>query len=119
MKTKKVLLIEDEGDMCLLMNIMLSGKGINLEHVKSIAAAEAFLTEEQPSAIVLDNRLPDGFGVDFISIIKKKYPTVKIGMVSGFSSTVKDVALESGADFFLEKPFTKDQLFASVKSLLN
>ncbi|MGN6616791.1 MAG: response regulator [Ilyomonas sp.] len=118
-KAKKVLIIEDEGDMCLLMNIMLNGKEMNLEHVKSISAAQAFLQQEQPSVVILDNKLPDGFGVDFITYIRKNYPAVKIGMVSGFSASVKDVAIENGADFFLEKPFTKEQLYTSVQSLLN
>lgn len=118
-ETKKVLIIEDEGDMCLLMNIMLTGKDMDLDHVKSLSAAEAFLQQEQPSVVILDNKLPDGFGVDFISVIKKNYPHIKIGMVSGFSTSVKDVALENGADFFLEKPFTKEQLYTSIQSLLN
>lgn len=118
-KTKKVLIIEDEGDMCLLMNIMLTGKDMDLDHVKSLSAAEAFLKEERPSIVILDNKLPDGFGVDFIQFIKKNYPEIKIGMVSGFSTSVRDVALENGADFFLEKPFTKEQLYSSVQSLLN
>lgn len=118
-KAKKVLIIEDEGDMCLLMNIMLNGKEMDIEHVKSISAAQNFLQQEQPSIIILDNKLPDGFGVDFITYIRKNYPSVKIGMVSGFSASVKDVAMENGADFFLEKPFTKEQLYTSVQSLLN
>lgn len=118
-KAKKILIIEDEGDMCLLMNIMLNGKEMDIEHVKNLSSAETFLKEEQPSVVILDNKLPDGFGVDFISFIKKNYPSVKIGMVSGFSSSVKDVAMENGADFFLEKPFTKEQLYTSVQSLLN
>lgn len=118
-KSKKVLIIEDEGDMCLLMNIMLNDDETELEHVKSLEAAQNFLQEQQPTAVILDNKLPDGFGVDFINYIKKNYPSIKIGMVSGFTNSVKDVALESGADFFLEKPFTKEQLYKSVKTLLN
>ena len=40
-------------------------------------------------------------------------------MISGFDGSAKDVALENGADIFLEKPFTKDQLFQSIKGLVN
>lgn len=118
-KTKKVLIIEDEGDMCLLLNILLNGKEMELDHVKNLAAAEEYLQQQQPSVILLDNKLPDGFGVDFISFIKKNYPSLKIIMISGFDGSAKDVALENGADLFLEKPFTKDQLYQSIKSLLN
>jgi DNA-binding NtrC family response regulator len=118
-KLKKVLIIEDEGDMCLLLNILLNGKEMELEHVKSLAAAEEYLQKEQPNVILLDNKLPDGFGIDFISYIKKNYPSAKIIMISGYDASAMDVALDNGADLFLEKPFSKDQLYQAVSSLLH
>ena len=119
-KVKKVLIIEDEGDVCLLLNIMLKGKNIDLEHVNSLAKATEYLEKETPSLIMLDNKLPDGLGMDFIQFIKKNYPGIKIVMISGFHPTLtKDLALTNGADIYLEKPFTKDQVFESVDKLLN
>lgn len=118
-KAKKVLIIEDEGDMCLLLNILLNGKEMELDHVKNLSAAKEYLLNEQPSVVILDNKLPDGFGVDFISIIKNAYPAIKIIMISGYDGSAKDVALENGADIFLEKPFTRDQLYLSIKGLMN
>lgn len=115
----KVLIIEDEGDMCLLLNILLNGKELELDHVKSLSSAEEYLQQENPRVILLDNKLPDGFGIDFIAFIKKNYPGVKIIMISGFDGSAKDVALENGADLFLEKPFSKDQLYAAIKSVLH
>jgi len=115
-KLKKVLIIEDEGDMCLLLNIMLNGKDMELEHVKDLATAEEYLQKEQPAVVILDNKLPDGFGVDYIRFIKQNYPSIKIVMISGYDGSVKDVALDNGADLFLEKPFTKDQLYQAVMS---
>jgi DNA-binding response OmpR family regulator len=117
-KAKKILIVEDEGDMCLLLNILLNGKDMELDHVNSILNAEEYLQKEQPAVIILDNKLPDGFGVDFISYIKTKYPSIKIIMISGYDGSAKDVALENGADVYLEKPFTKDQLFQSIKGLM-
>ncbi|HEX8314852.1 MAG TPA: response regulator [Flavisolibacter sp.] len=118
-KTKKVLIIEDEGDMCLLLNILLNGKEMELEHVKNLAAAQEYLAQQQPAVVILDNKLPDGFGVDFISFIKQNYPSIRIIMISGYDASAQDVALENGADIFLEKPFTKDQLYQSIKGLMN
>jgi len=118
-KVKKVLVIEDEGDMCLLLNIMLNGKEMELDHVKNLTAAEEYLQQEQPSVVIIDNKLPDGFGIDFILFMKKNYPAIKIIMISGFDGSAKDVALENGADLFLEKPFTKNQLFDAIKGLMN
>ena len=117
-KTKKVLIIEDEGDMCLLLNILLNGKEMELEHVKDLSSAQEYLSKEQPAVVILDNKLPDGFGVDFISHIKSNYPSIKIIMISGYDASAEDVALENGADIFLQKPFTRDQLYQSIKKMI-
>ena len=113
---KKVLVVEDEGEMGLLLNMMLDEKSFELDYVNNLLSAEEYLQKEEPSVIILDNKLPDGFGVDFISYIKKKYSAIKIIMISGFGSA-RDVALENGADIFFEKPFSKDEFCKSVKSL--
>ncbi len=118
-KIKKTLIIEDESDMCLLLNIMLNGKDVELDHVKSLAAAKEYLAKEDASVIILDNKLPDGYGIDFISYIKSNYPAIKIIMISGYDASVEDVALDNGADIFLQKPFTKDKLYQSMMGLLN
>lgn len=117
-KAKKVLIIEDEGDMCLLLNIMLNGKDMELDHVKKLSAAEEYLQKEQPAVVILDNKLPDGFGIDFISYIKRNYPSVRIIMISGYDGSARDVAIENGADTFLEKPFTKNQLYEAIVELM-
>lgn len=116
---KKVLIVEDEGDMCLLLNIILTGKDLELDHVKNLEGAAEYLQNEQPAVVILDNKLPDGFGLDYIPTIKKTYPSVKVIMISGFDGAAKDVALENGADAYLEKPFKKEQLFKAIMDQLN
>ena len=115
---KKALVVEDEGEMGLLLNLFLDEKDFELDYVKNLLSAEEYLEKEQPAILILDNKLPDGFGVDFISYVKKKYPQLKIIMISGFASA-GDVAMENGADAFLEKPFTKDQLYQAINRLLS
>ena len=66
-KEKKVLIIEDEGDMCLLLNLILDGEDFELDHVQTLLAADEYLQKESPAIIILDNKLPDGFGIDFIT----------------------------------------------------
>jgi len=117
--SQKILIIEDEGEMCLVLNILLSDENIELDHVKNLSAAEEYLSNELPSLIILDNKLPDGYGVDYIAYVKKKYPSIKIIMITGFDASAKDVAMENGADLFLEKPFTKQEFLGAIKSLLN
>ncbi len=116
---KKILIIEDEADMCLLLNIILTGKNIQLDHVKSLSSAVSYLKSDNPSVIILDNKLPDGYGIDFIPQLKKVNPNIKIIMISGFSGAAKDLAMDNGADIFLNKPFTKEQLLRSIEGLFN
>jgi len=104
--------------MCLLLNILLKRNEMELDHVKSLAAAEAWLAKEQPAIVILDNKLPDGFGIDFIGHIRQCCPSTKIMMISGFDAAAKDVALDNGADIFLEKPFRKEQLYSSLQELM-
>lgn len=105
--------------MCLLLSLILDDQGMVVDHVKTLSAAKQFLEKEAPALILLDNRLPDGLGVDFISYIKKTLPDVKIIMISGVDPEAEDAALEIGADSFLAKPFTKKQLHESITNLLN
>jgi len=116
---RNVLLIEDEGEMCLLLNLILDPEGLNVEHVKTLADADAYLERKLPALILLDNRLPDGFGLDYLSLLKKKYPWIKVIVISGVDAAAGDLALEIGADAFLSKPFTKAKLLTAVNSLLN
>ena len=117
-KATKILIVEDQGEMCLVLNLLLNEENMELDHVTNLLDADEYLKKEQPSLIILDNKLPDGYGVDFIGYLKKNYPSVKIIMISGFPS-VKDIALDNGADFFLEKPFEMEHLLQSVKTLVN
>jgi len=116
---RNVLLIEDEGEMCLLLNLILDKEGLIIEHVKTLAAADAYLERRLPALILLDNRLPDGFGLDYLGQLKKKYPWIKVIVISGFDAAAEDIALEMGADAFLSKPFTKATLLDAVNTLLS
>jgi two-component system response regulator PilR (NtrC family) len=118
-RIKKVLLIEDEGEMCLLLNLILDNKELSINHVKSLSAAAAAIRKEKPDLILMDNRLPDGFGFDFIGYVKAHSPATKIIMISGVDKAAGDFALELGADLFLPKPFTRAALLQSVSQLLN
>jgi two-component system OmpR family response regulator len=114
-----ILIVEDEKDMCTLLESLLATKNARIFHVRTLFEAQNFLKHDRPSLILLDNRLPDGYGVDFIPFAKENCPSVKILMLSGVDPAAEDFALESGADNFLAKPFTKKELCLSVDLLLN
>jgi len=116
-ETKKILVVDDEGQIGLVMDMILNESQFQMDYANSLLSADEYLQKHEPAIVILDNKLPDGFGVDYISYIKKKYPSIKIIMISGFGS-VRDVALENGADVFFEKPFALDEFNKALNSLL-
>ena len=116
---RKVLIIEDEAEMCFLLELLLNEKETRVEHVKSLAAAKQFLRNELPSVILLDNRLPDGYGMEFLVYLKLNYPDIKIIMISGVDREAEDAAIANGADIFMNKPFTREQLSSNIRKLVN
>jgi len=57
-------------------------------------------------------------GLEVLYELKKVNPNIKAIMISGFGS-VRDVALENGADVFFEKPFSLDEFNEAINRLLN
>jgi len=117
-KAKKMLVVEDQGEMCLILDLILSERKFEPAYVNNLLDADEYLQKNKPSLIFLDNKLPDGYGVDFISYVKKKYPLIKIIMISGFG-TARDIAMENGADVFLEKPFSLDNVNQAIDHVLS
>jgi two-component system OmpR family response regulator len=116
-ETKRILVVDDEGQIGLVMDMILNESQFQMDYAYSLLSADEYLQKHEPAVVILDNKLPDGFGVDYISYIKKKYPSIKIIMISGFGS-VRDVALENGADVFFEKPFALDEFNKALNSLV-
>ena len=71
LQAKKMLVVEDQGETCLLLDLILSDRKFELDYVNNLLDADEYLSKNKPSLILLDNKLPDGFGVDFISYVKK------------------------------------------------
>jgi len=113
-----VLLIEDESDTYFLINGFLRNPGVEVYHAGSIAEAKYFLDRKTPSLVLLDNRLPDGHGMHFIDQLRHQHPEAKIIVMSGVDVGAREFALESGADAFIRKPFSKETLLGTVGYLL-
>ena len=85
----KALIIDDEIDICFLLTAILKNADIESTYVNTLEAARNILDNQFPEIIFLDNHLPDGVGVDFISYIKKNKPDSKIVMITAYD-TQKD-----------------------------
>ena len=72
----------------------------------------------QPQAITLDNILPDQLGYNLISDFKQQQPEVKILMVSAVrqKAVIKE-AVKEGADGYIGKPFSDNELIRAIDDL--
>ena len=116
--TLKILIVDDEIDICYLLSGILKQKNYRTTFVNTLSDAQLMLKKETPSLVFLDNHLPDGLGIDFIEHIKKNYPAIKIVMITANDGSIdRQKAFAGGVDYFLGKPFTKEMIFRIVDML--
>jgi two-component system OmpR family response regulator len=113
-----VLIVDDEKDICFLLNAILRQKHIHSNVAGSLAEAEKFIENDAPAMIFLDNHLPDGLGLDHINTLRQKLPGSKIIMITAHDNPAeKEKAFREGADFFISKPFTKEMIYKTLRYL--
>ena len=114
----EVLIIDDERDICFLLSSLLKKKKIESRVVNSLRDAASMLENNDPEIIFLDNHLPDGLGVNFVSYIKRFHPKAKIIMITAHDTAAdKKKAFKEGVDYFISKPFSKDTVNNLVETL--
>jgi DNA-binding NtrC family response regulator len=108
---RKVLVIDDEKDICFLFGKILRKRNLNAGYANNLAEAVRAIQAESPSLIFLDNSLPDGQGMDFIPYIKQHYPFTQVIVITA-NDSILDMkrAFKQGADEFLGKPLSLERI---------
>ena len=115
----KALILDDERDICELIEMSLMGQDITCTSVYTIRAAIKALKEERYSFVISDIRLPDGDGLDFLAHIQKNYPGLPVCMITAHGNMDTAIrALKLGAFDFINKPFDLKQLRSVCKAAL-
>jgi two-component system nitrogen regulation response regulator NtrX len=118
--SNKVLIIDDENDICDLIADILKEKGFVCAIAKNSDDAMDSIDKEPPSLIFLDiwlqNSNLDGLGV--LEVVRQKYPNIPVIMISGHGTIEIAVnAIKMGAYDYIEKPFNSDRvLFAASRA---
>lgn len=82
MKKKKILIIDDEADFCLLLKSYFSGKEYEVYYSYSLSTGLKLLEEVHPDILFLDNNLPDGSGWNKADLILQEHPEVQVNLIS-------------------------------------
>jgi DNA-binding response OmpR family regulator len=116
-----ILIIEDDTDLAELMAITLRTVGHEIRHAPDGRTALAALQVTRPDLVLLDIMLPDIVGFSLCEALRRLTPTahLPILVVSACDEAeARPLAIASGANGFLAKPFLPRQLLARVRSLL-
>lgn len=100
---KKLLIVDDELDACMLMARLLRHKFAEVECAYSLSEALEKASTMQPNVVLLDNNLPDGYGIEHIHDFKKA-GEVPAHVVVISALDLRAEALAAGADAFIGKP---------------
>jgi two-component system, OmpR family, response regulator len=112
------LIIDDDIDTCVLLSRILIENKIKSLSVNTLHDAESLFESVNPALIFLDNNLPDGYGLNFLSYIKEKFPSAQIVMITAHSSDYnRRTAFLKGAEYFIEKPFSLNDINNVIHSI--
>lgn len=115
---KRILIIDDEADICLLLSGLLRRLGYQPTCAHFIEEGRQCLNSQQFDAIFLDLNLPDGLGFDLLPAIKEDQANAKIIMISAFDGQAeRRRATEQGANYFIGKPFTRRSVEMALQTI--
>jgi len=109
---KKILIIDDEPDLCFLLKAYLNIKHHEVVIANSLADGLNKIKSFHPDVLFLDNNLPDGHGWDRACEISDNFPGIKINLMTG----QPDIHLEPCELEFcvIEKPLSYSKVDMSL-----
>ena len=118
MDKRRILIIDDDTDLSMLIMDMLEDKGYKATLADSIAKAYEILEKEQFHLILLDINLPDGTGFELCKELRRASNVPVIFASARTSEDDKVIGLDMGGDDYLPKPYSLKELMSRIKALL-
>lgn len=117
---KRILIIDDDLDMCLLLSRFLVKKGYEAEVAHSASKGIAKFNETTFDIVLCDYRLGDKDGKDVLLKIKELSPQTIVIIITGYSDikTAVDV-IKLGAFDYITKPLIPDEVVSVIEKALN
>src|ERR1700730_3322164 len=117
MPQERILIVDDEENIGRSLKLILEREGSAVTVCLSVGEARAH--PHRPDAYLVDVRLPDGSGIDFVRSLKVSDVVAPILMISGHGTIADAVeAVRAGAFDFLEKPLSRDKVLLALKHAL-
>jgi two-component system response regulator HydG len=119
-RNKSILVVDDAPTALEVLERNLASKGYRVYTAPSVVDAIKILDKSSIDLVITDYKMPKVSGLDLIRHIKENSPDIEVIMITGYASVKGAVeAVKMGAEEYLPKPFTDDELFAAVGRALN
>ena len=109
MSYKRVLIIDDEADFCLLFKNYFVKKNYEVEISHTLKEGMENIEKFQPDILFLDNNLPDGLGWEKTEYITKNYPNIRINLISAYQYN-PSISEKFSSIRIWEKPISMSEL---------
>lgn len=115
-----ILVVDDDNDMCLLLNRFLSRNGYNVASANSGQEAINWMKKNTPALVLCDFRLDDMTGTELLGKIKEMHAEASVIIITGYSD-VKDAVevMKLGAYDYVTKPLFPDEILLTIKKALS
>jgi len=109
--SKKIIIYDDDTDLLEVCSLILEAKNFDVVTKEKCTEILNDIKEHQPDVILMDNWIPDIGGVKATRLVKDsdKFRHIPIIFFSA-NNNVNELAIEAGADYFLQKPFDISEL---------
>jgi two-component system response regulator HydG len=115
---KKILIIDDDIDLCLLLSRFLTKNGYETETAHSGEKGIAAFNKQKFDAVICDYRLGDMDGIKLITALKEADPQAAIVVITGYSDIKTAVeVIKRGAFDYITKPLIPDEVLSLVNKL--
>ncbi len=118
MTGRRVLVVDDEPQILRALRATLRGAGYTVDAAATVEEALTAAAAHPPEAVILDLILPDGNGTEVTRELRSwsEAPVIVLSAVGEESEKI--AALDSGADDYVTKPFSVDELLARLRAVL-
>ena len=115
---KTILIVEDDKYIIHFLSISLKEEDYGLWVAKTVKEAVSLFYANRPDLVILDLGLPDGDGMEVIESIREIADTPVIVVSARQDEEEKIRALDAGADDYVTKPFSTEELLARIRMIL-
>ena len=116
---EKIFIIDDDRDICLLLEKFLTKKGYEAESANSGEEAVRTLKKTEFDCVLCDYKLPDSDGLEMLQRIKILQPQTPVIIITGYSDVKTAVeTLKKGAYDYVTKPLFPDEILLTIKGAI-